>query len=150
MGAPHYNSTAKQPDNNGTLRVRNRPDIPGWLYTSKADEVYCYFLAILNTAAELRPIYSEYVELVKARESTMDLEQKLLRLLKIDRDLLITYGLNKARTWYETAPPDAFAGHAGALNLTYITLSRRAHRDRFVSEVPAKNHGSIFTILRAR
>jgi len=29
---------------------------------------------------------------------------------------------------------EAFACYAGAVNPTYITLSRRAHRDRFVSE----------------
>lgn len=58
--------------------------------------------------------------------------------MKIDRDLLITYRLDKARAWYETAPPDAFAGYAGAVNPTYITLSRRAQEDQFISEVPPK------------
>ncbi len=93
----------------GTLRIRNRPDIPGWLCTSTADEVY-YFLAILNAQAELRQVYSDYVELVKTGESTLDVEERPLRLLRIDRDLLITYELNKARAWYERASPDAFAG----------------------------------------
>jgi hypothetical protein len=45
-------------------------------------------------------------------------------------------------------PRDTLAGYAGAVNPTYITLSRRAHRDRFVSEVPAKSHGSIFSRLK--
>jgi len=80
--------------------------------------------------------------------STEDLEERLLRSLKIDRDLLIAYRLDKARTWYQTAPEDAFAGYAGAVNPTYITLSRRAHRDRFVTELPANSHGSIFNKLR--
>ena len=140
----------RQPDSNGTLRTRNRADAPGWFFTSKADEVYYYFLAILSTPAELRPLYSEYLELVRTQNHTQELEEKLLRSLKIDRDLLITYGLDKARAWYETARPDAFAGYAGAVNPTYITLSRRAHRDRFVSEVPARNHGSLFSKLVSR
>ena len=67
----------------------------------------------------------------------------MLGSLKVDRDLLITYRLDRARAWYETAPGDAFAGYAGAVNPAYITISRRARRDRFVSEVPAKSHGSI-------
>ncbi len=138
----------KTPDNNSTLRTRNRPDVPGWFYTSTADEVYYYFLAILSTTTELKPLYSEYLELVRGGKSTEDHEARLLRSLKIDRDLLITYRLDKARTWYRTAPEDAFAGYAGAVNPTYITLSRRACRDRFVAELPAKSHGSIFSKVR--
>ena len=46
--------------------------------------------------AELTPVYSDYVELVKAGNPTVDVEEKLLRLLSIDEDLLITYGLNNA------------------------------------------------------
>ena len=133
--------------NNSTLRTRNRPDVPGWFYTSTADEVYYYFLAILNTTGELRPLYAEYLELVRAQRPTLGLDEKLLSSLKIDRDLLITYPLDKARAWYETASRDAFAGYAPAPNPTYITISIRAHRDRFVSQVPAKNHGSLFTKL---
>ncbi len=57
----------RQTDNNGTLRARNRPDAPGWFYTSKADEVYYYVLAILNATTELRPLYSEYLELTRTR-----------------------------------------------------------------------------------
>ena len=30
--------------------MSTRPDVPGWFFTSTADEVYYYFLAILNTA----------------------------------------------------------------------------------------------------
>lgn len=137
----------RQPDNHGTLRVQNRPDVPGWFFTSTADEVYYYFLAILSSTSELKPLYSEYLELVRTRSSTHELEEKLLRKLKIDRDLLIAYRLDEARSWYETAPRDAFAGYGGAVNPSYITVSRRALRDRFVSEVPAKNHGSLFSKL---
>ncbi len=70
------------------------------------------------------------------------------RSLRVDRDVLITYPLDKAREWDETAPPDAFAGYAGAVNPTYITLSRRARRDQFISELPANSHGSIFNKIR--
>ncbi len=87
------------------------------------------------------------MELVRAQRPTIGLDEKLLRSLKIDRDLLITYPLDKARAWYETASRDAFAGYAPAANPAYITISVRAHRDRFVSEVPAKNHGSLFSKL---
>lgn len=134
-------------NNNGTLRVRNRPDVPGWFFTSTADEVYYYFLAILSSTSELRPLYSEYLELIRTRSPTHELETKLLKTLKIDRDLLISYRLDKARSWYETAPRDAFAGYGGAVNPSYITVSRRALRDRFVSDVPAKNYGSLFSKL---
>src|SRR3990170_5619343 len=79
---------------------------PGWFFTSTADQVYYYFLAILNTTAELRPLYAEYLELVRAQRPTPGLDEKLLRSLKIDRDLLITYPLDKARAWYETASRD--------------------------------------------
>src|SRR6267143_5244685 len=34
---------------NGTLPVRQKADVPGWFFTSSADEVYYYFLALLNT-----------------------------------------------------------------------------------------------------
>jgi hypothetical protein len=128
----------------GTLRTRNRPDVPGWFFTGSADEVYYYFLAILSTPSDLRPFYSEYLELLRTRNSTQQLEAKLLSSLRTDQDLLITYRLDKARIWYKTAPPDAFAGYAPAPNPAYITLSRRAHRDRFITDVPANSHGSIF------
>ena len=89
------------------------------------------------------------MELVRAQRPTLGLDEKLLSSLKIDRDLLITYPLDKARAWYETASRDAFAGYAPAANPTYITISVRAHRDRFVSELPAESHGPIFNTLRA-
>lgn len=88
------------------------------------------------------------MEPIRGRKPTENLEARLLRSLKIDNDLLTTCQLDKARTWYQIAPEDAFAGYAGAVNRAYITLSRRARRDRFVSEVPANSHGSIFNKLR--
>ena len=138
----------RKPDTNGTLRVRGRPDALGWFFTSEADQVYYYFLAILSSAAEMKQMFSEIFESSKPGTAA-EAEKKLLSSIKIDRDLLITYRLDKARKWFEAAPPDAFAGYAGAVNPTYITLSRRAHRDRFVSELPAINHGSIFEKLKS-
>jgi hypothetical protein len=85
------------------------------------------------------------VGLVQQRRLTLNVEQTLLQSLKIDRDLLVTYSLDKARSWYETAPREAFAGYGAAVNPTYVTVNRRAIRDRFVLEVPAKSHGSIFS-----
>ncbi len=64
----------------------------------------------LNTTAELKPLYSEYLDHLHAQRRTQGLETKLLASLKVDRDLLMTYRLDKARAWYETAPPDSFAG----------------------------------------
>src|SRR5947209_3882402 len=45
---------------NGTLLVSQKADVPGWFFTSSADEVYYYFLALLNTEDQLNPIYAEY------------------------------------------------------------------------------------------
>ena len=66
-------------DNSGTLRTRNRPDAPGWFYTSKADQVHYYFPAILNTTTKLKRLHDEYLELIRTRSSTQQLEEKLLR-----------------------------------------------------------------------
>ncbi len=129
-------------------KARHRPDVPGWFYTSTADEVFYYFLVILSTTAELRPLYSEYSNLVRTGRPTEELEAKLLGALKVDRDLLITYRLDQARAWYENASTGAFAGFAPASNPTYVTISRGAHRDRFIREVPAKSHLSDFASLR--
>ena len=65
-------------------------------------------------------------------------------MLRIDRDLLISYELDKARSWFEAAPENAFGGFGAAVNPAYVTVNKRALRERFVSEVPAKNHGSLF------
>ncbi len=134
--------------NTWTLRVPNRPDLPVWFFTSTADQVYYYFLAILSTASELGPSYSEFLEFVRVRGLYWRAWGEAIRGLKVGHDLLITYRLDKAHAWYENAFPDAFAGWAGAVNPTYITLSRRAHRGRFVSGVPAESYGSIFSKLR--
>jgi hypothetical protein len=131
-------------DSGGTIPVRSKGDVPGWFFTEKADEVFYYYLALLNAESELSPIYAEYVDLVKSRSSTDRIEDKLLHSLRVDRDLLVTFRLDEARKWYETVPASAFLGFAPAPNPTYLTLSRRAYRDNFISNGPGKSHGPIF------
>ena len=131
-------------DSNGTIPVRSKGDVPGWFFTEKADEVFYYYLALLNEESELSLIYTEYVTLVKSRSSTEEIENRLLRSLRVDRDLLVTFRLDEARNWYEAAPASAFLGFAPAPNPTYLTLSRRAYRDNFISKGPGKSHGPIF------
>ncbi len=135
------------PDSGGTIPVRSKGDVLGWFYTEKADEVFYYYLALLNDEGELNPIYAQYVKLVSSRESPVEVEDKLLRQLKVDRDCLVTFRLGEARTWYESAPPSAFRGFAAAPNPTYLTLSRRAYRDNFISNGPGKSHGPIFSTV---
>ncbi len=110
------NSTA---NDNPTLTAPSRPATgqtsQDGSTPTPADQAYYYFLAILNTTAELRPLYSEYLELLRRRSSTQQLEQILSRSLKVDRDLLITHRLDQARAWYEPSPPDAIAGYAGVV-----------------------------------
>jgi hypothetical protein len=133
---------------NGTLPVRQKADVPGWLFTSSADEVYYYFFALLNTEDQLNPLYAEYVELVKGNQPTVEVENRLLRELRVDRDLLVSFSLSEARAWYETAPEAVFHGYAPAPNPSYLTLSRRIKRDLFISNGIGKSHGSIFPLVK--
>jgi len=134
-------------DSTGTIPVRSKGDVPGWFFTEEADEVFYYYLALLNDEGELNPIYAEYVKLVSSGQSPVEVENELLHHLKVDRDLLVTFRLNEARTWFKSAPASAFRGFAAAPNPTYLTLSRRAYRDNFISNGPSKSHGSIFTTV---
>jgi hypothetical protein len=135
---------------NGTLPVRQKADVSGWFFTSSADEVYYYFLALLNTETQLTPLYEEYVELVKGNEPTDEVENRLLRELHVDRDLLVSFSLSEARAWYETVPETVFHGYAPAPNPSYLTLSKRVKRDRFISNGIGKSHGSIFSLVKPR
>ena len=137
----------KDADSGGTIPVRSKGDVQGWFYTEKADEVFYYYLALLNDEGELNPIYAQYVKLVSSRQSPVAVEDKLLRQLKVDRDLLVTFRLGEARTWYESASASAFRGFAAAPNPTYLTLSKRAYRDNFISNGPGKSHGPIFPLV---
>jgi hypothetical protein len=135
---------------NGTLPVRQKADVPGWFFTSSADEVYYYFLALLNTETQLNPLYSEYVELVKGDQPTDEVENRLLRELRVDRDLLVSFSLSEARTWFETVPETVFHGYAPAPNPSYLTLSKRVKRDQFISNGIGKSHGSIYSLIKPR
>ncbi len=135
---------------NGTLPVRQKADVPGWFFTSSADEVYYYFLALLNTENQLNPLYSEYVELVRGNQSTDEVENRLLRELRVDRDLLVSFSLSEARAWYDAAPETVFHGYAPAPNPSYLALSKRVKRDLFISKGIGKSHGSIFSIVKPR
>ncbi len=135
------------PDSSGTMPVRSKGDVPGWFFTEKADEVFYYYLALLNAESELNPIHAEYVSLVRSGSPTNGIENKLLRSLRVDRDLLVTFRLDEARKWFEVAPASAFLGYAPAPNPTYLTVSRRAYRDNFISNGPGKSHGSIFPMV---
>jgi len=128
----------------GHIPARVKSDVPGWFFTGQADEVYYYYLALLNEEGELNPIYAEYVNLAKSNESTTEVEYKMLRALRVDRDLLVSFKLDETRKWYQTAPASVFQGFAPAPNPTYLTLSRRAYRDNFISNGPGKSHGPIF------
>ncbi len=134
---------------NGTLPVRQRADVPGWFFTSSADEVYYYFLAVLNTETELNPIYAEYVEVAKGNQPTYEVENRLLRKLRVDRDLLVSFSLSEARAWYETAPETAFHGYAPAPNPSYLTLSKRVNRDLFISSGIGRSYGPIFSVVKS-
>jgi hypothetical protein len=135
---------------NGTLQVKQRADAPGWFFTSSADEVYYYFLALLNSESELNPLYSEYTELVKGNRPADDVEHRLLGKLRVDRDLLVSFSLSDARAWYETAPETVFHGYAPAPTPGYLVLSKRVKRDQFISSGIGKNHGSIFSLVRPK
>ena len=139
-----------QAERDGNIPVRGKGDVPGWFFTGEADEVYYYYLALLNEERELNPIYAEYVNLAKSNVSTEAIAYTMLRALRVDRDLLISFRLDEARKWYDSAPASAFQGFAPAPNPTYLTLSKRAFRDNFISNGPGKNHGSIFpTVVEA-
>jgi len=135
---------------NGSLPVRQKADVPGWLFTSSADEVYYYFLALLNTETQLNPLYAKYVELVNDDQPTDEVENRLLRVLRVDRDLLVSFSLSEARAWYDTAPETVFHGYAPAPNPSYLTLSRRVKRDLFISNGIGKSHGSIFSLVKPK
>jgi len=139
----------KQAEPDGTIPVRHRHDVSGWFFTLQAEEVYYYFIAILSSDQELNPIYSEYRKLAQANESTVNLEDLLIQSVKIDRDLLVSFNLKQAREWYESASDSDFEGFVGAANPSYVTVSRRAKRDNFITRGPGRSHGGIFEQVRA-
>lgn len=124
---------------------RKKEDIPGWFFTSNADEVFYYYLALLNEPNELNPIYSLYKEAITQHRETEAIEDQLIRSLKVDRDLLVTYDLKKARLWYTRTGFKLPISWSGAPNPTYVTVSRRIPRSQFLEpEGPGRNLGSIY------
>lgn len=124
------------------------PDVPGWFFTSQADTIYYYFVAIETPAATLKPILARR-EILKNRNGAAELfERELIGALNIERDELLTYSLEKARKWYSNAPPAAFEGWAGAGNPGYVTVSKRLKRDFFLGTDWGKSHGSIIDIAK--
>ena len=147
IGQLQYDRSRKV-STSGTLPVREKADVPGWFFTSSADEVYYYFLALLNTETQLNPFYAEYVKLVNGNQPTDEVENRLLRELHVDRDLLVSFSLSEARAWYDTVPETLFQGYAPAPTASYLTVSRRVKRALFVSNGIGKNHGSIFPLVK--
>src|SRR3990172_2514090 len=90
---------------------RARKDVPGWFHTSQADEIHYYYLALLNEASELAPFFTRIRDLSARGESTSAVEEDMIRALQVDRDLLLTYSLKAARTWFESNPEEAFRGY---------------------------------------
>ena len=129
---------------------RRDKDVRGWFYTSEANEIQYYYLALLNSAEELSPFFGEVRRLVDLGQSTNSVEEQLIKALRVDRDLLLTYDLREAREWFENAPEDALRGYAGATNPTYVTVSVRVDRNKFCEEGPGRLRGSIFEKVRRR
>lgn len=123
---------------------RRLADAEGWFFTSDADFIYYYFIALFNESQDLTPLFREYRVLERSGENTRELEERLIRTLKVDRDLLITYDLKETRRWYDGAPEDIFSQFVGASNPGYVTVSRRVDRSRFVQEGPGSDLGSIY------
>jgi hypothetical protein len=124
---------------------RSKGDVKGWFFTSKADEVFYYYLALLNDASELNPIYAQYKAALQEHRDTGYVEDELIRLLRVDNDLLITYNLGKARKWYQEVGSHLDVSWSAAPNPTYVTVSRRIPRELFVEpNGPAHNMGRIY------
>ncbi len=127
---------------------RREKDVPGWFYTSKAEEIHYYYLALLNEPGDLNPHFNEIRRCINDGESTEAAEEALLRDLKVDRDLLLTYKLKDARDWFEDSPTWAFRGWSGATNPTYVTVSVRVDRNAFCGDGPGKIVGPVFEKVR--
>ena len=78
---------------------------PGWIYTSEADEVFYYYLAISQSEDEVRALFAEP-------------DESFFAGLKVDRDDLLVLPLAPARAWFaeraERYPsrPVAFEGYS--------------------------------------
>jgi hypothetical protein len=127
---------------------RQEKDIRGWFLTSEADEIHYYYLALLNSPEELDPFFAEVRQLNNDGASTTTTEERLIRSLRVDRDLLLTYKLSEARAWFEDPPEAALRGYSGATNPTYVTVSVRVDRSYFCKRGPGRMVGPIFEAVR--
>jgi hypothetical protein len=124
---------------------RNKGDVAGWFYTSEADQIFYYFLALLNNPEELAPIHSKYKAAVRAGENTSSIEDQLITSLKVDNDLLVVYDLKQARKWLKEQSSNLPVSWSAAPNPTYVTVSRRIPRQLFMEpQGPGRNLGRIY------
>jgi len=124
---------------------RRKSDIPGWFYTSEADEIYYYYLAVTNDPKELNDLYEEYRSHIKSSMDLKPIEDKLIRTMKVDNDLLVTYNLREARKWLLENMDKLKISYSGATNPTYVTVSLRIPRESFIApKGPGRDLGRIF------
>jgi len=123
---------------------RSKQDDPGWFYTSEADEIHYYYLALLNEARELKPCFTQMRDASESSTSLESIEESLIRSLKVDQDLLLIYDLKDARKWFEEFSQNRTLAYAGAVNPTYVTVSVRIDRRVFCSQGPGRLKGPLF------
>lgn len=129
-------------------RLETHPDVPGWFFTSQADRIFYYFVAIETPLSTIKATLARRQALEGRGEVADLIDRELLGILNLERDELLSYRLKDAREWYRTAPEDAFEGWAGAGNPGYVTVSKRLKRDYFLATAWGKSHGSIFDTAR--
>ena len=125
------------------------PDVPGWFWTSEADEVYHYFIAVLGPVERLKELHREAQSAAKLGGGVTSFDTALLADLEVERDLLVTYPLKEAREWYRSAPSEALGPWVGATNPGYVTVSRRIDREYFLRHGPGRSYGSLLDALRS-
>lgn len=128
--------------------LERHPDVPGWFFTSKADTIFYYYVAIETSATLLRDILARRRGLETVGSTAELIDRELLSKLEVERDELLWYSLKVARSWFSSAPESAFEGWAGAGNPGYVTVSRRLKRSYFLNSGWGNTYGSI--IGRAR
>lgn len=125
---------------------RQKQDVLGWFFTSQADEIYYYYLALLNEPQQLDEIYAEYRDRLKSGSETKSVENRLLKALQVDNDLLVTYNLKEARSWLAQNESRLEVSYSGATNPTYVTVSLRVPRQVFLQPAgPGRNLGRIYS-----
>ncbi|MGA8904097.1 MAG: hypothetical protein WB661_03720 [Candidatus Bathyarchaeia archaeon] len=128
---------------------RRRSDVPGWFYTSEADEIYYYYLAVINDPQELNELYDEYRSHIKSKMNLKPIEDRLIQAMKVDNDLLVTYDLREARKWLSEDMDKLKISYSGATNPTYVTVSLRIPRQSFLApNGPGRNLGRIYPGIR--